>query len=65
MCDVVWCVCVLLFVLCLCVRSYHVKCVFVCLGNVLRDVVGHGLCACVVVVCVFCLCVCVLFVRIL
>ena len=52
------------FVCCCLFRSYHVNCVFVCLGGSLRDVVGHGLCACVVVVCVVCLCVCVLFVRI-
>ena len=53
----------LLFVLCV-ARSYHVKCVFVCLGDSLRDGVGHVWCACVIAGFECCLCVCVLFVEV-
>ena len=47
LCDVAWCfACCCL--LCGCVfRSYHVKYVFVCFGDSLRDGVDHVLCACV------------------
>ena len=56
MCCCLFCVCVF--------RSEYVKCVFVCLWDSFRDVVGHALCACAIVVFVCCFCVCALFVRI-
>ena len=39
-------------------------CVCVCLGDSLRDVVGHVVCACVIAGFVFCVCVCVLLVEV-